>query len=76
MKTIRKKKLMLSTSIEGDVIIAEVKPTHARNRGEYFVSDDFVRLNEESGTLTDMTGKFEYEGRIYILTADLEAQSS
>jgi len=62
---------MLSTSIEGDVIVANVKPTQIRNRGEYFVSEDFVRLNEENGTLTDMTGKFDIDGRIYILTADL-----
>ena len=71
MKIVKKKKLMLSTSMEGDVIVADVKPSQARNRGEYFVSEDFVRLNQENGTLTDMTGKFEYDGRIYILTADL-----
>jgi hypothetical protein len=72
MKIVKKKKLMLSTSMEGDVIVADVKPSQARNRGEYFVSDDFVRLNEESGTLTNMTGKIEHDGRIYILTADLD----
>tara|TARA_R110000765_G_scaffold600_1_gene1531 strand:+ start:609 stop:827 length:219 start_codon:yes stop_codon:yes gene_type:complete len=71
MKSTKRKKLMLSTSIEGDVIVANVKPTQIRNRGEYFVSEDFVRLNEENGTLTDMTGKFDIDGRIYILTADL-----
>ena len=47
MKSTKRKKLMLSTSIEGDVIVANVKPTQIRNRGEYFVSEDFVRLNEE-----------------------------
>ena len=76
MKTIRKKKLMLSTSLQGDVVVADVEPTQARNRGEYFVSEDFVRLNVESGVLTDMSKQYQYDGRVYILTTDLEAQSS
>ena len=70
---IKEKKLMLSTSTDGDVIVADVKPTQARNRGEYFVSEDFVRLNVASGILTDMTDRVDWIGRIFILTADLEA---
>jgi len=69
---IKEKKLMLSTSTDGDVIVADVKPTQARNRGEYFVSEDFVRLNVASGILTDMTDRVDWIGRIFILTADLE----
>ena len=65
-------KLMLSTSTDGDVIVAEVKPTQARNRGEFFVSEDLVRLNVASGIFTDMTHKIDWGGRIFILTADLE----
>lgn len=67
---------MLSTSLQGDVVVADVEATQARNRGEYFVSEDFVRLNVESGVLTDMSKQYEYDGRVYILTTDLEAQSS
>ena len=70
---IKENKLMLSTSTDGDVIVADVKPTQARNRGEYFVSEDFVRLNVASGILTDMTDRVDWIGRIFILTADLEA---
>ena len=67
---------MLSTSLQGDVVVADVEPTQARNRGEYFVSEDCVRLNVESGVLTDMSKQYKYDGRVYILTTDLEAQSS
>ena len=62
---------MLTTSLDGDVIVAEVKPTQARNRGEYFVSDDFVRLNVQNGTLTDITEKVDNGGKVFILTTDL-----
>ena len=67
----KRKKLMLTTSLDGDVIVAEVKPTQARNRGEYFVSKDFVRLNVENGTLTDITEKVDNNGKVFILSDDL-----
>lgn len=67
----KRKKLMLTTSLDGDVIVAEVKPTQARNRGEYFVSNDFVRLNVENGTLTDITGKVDNDGKVFIFSDDL-----
>lgn len=71
MNLVKKKRLMLTTSSSGDIIIAEVKQTHQRNRGEYFVSEDFVRINCESGTLTNVTGKLDYSGRLYIFTEDM-----
>ena len=74
MDLLKRKKLMLTTSLDGDVIVAEVKPTQARNRGEYFVSEDFVRLNVEGGTLTDITQKVANGGRVFILTDDLVLQ--
>ena len=74
MDLLKRKKLMLTTSIDGDVIVAEVKPTQARNRGEYFVSNDFVRLNVESGTLTDITQKVDNGDKVFILTEDLIVQ--
>ena len=71
MDLLKRKKLMLTTSLDGDEIVAEVKPTQARNRGEYFVSDDFVRLNVQNGTLTDITEKVDNGGKVFILTTDL-----
>ncbi len=71
MDLTKRKKLLLTTSLDGDVIVAEVKPTQARNRGEYFVSEDFVRLNERNGTLTNITKQMDNGGRVYILSADL-----
>tara|TARA_B100000519_G_C14150938_1_gene394539 strand:+ start:359 stop:577 length:219 start_codon:yes stop_codon:yes gene_type:complete len=71
MDLVKKKRLMLTTSASGDIIVAEVKQTHQRNRGEYFVSEDFVRINCENGQLTDITGKLDYSGRIYILSDDM-----
>ena len=71
MDLTKRKKLLLTTSLDGDVIVAEVKPTQARNRGEYFVSDDFVRLNVQNGTLTDITEKVDNGGKVFILTTDL-----
>ena len=71
MDLTKKKRLMLTTSASGDVIVAEVKKTHQRNRGEHFVSEDFVRINCENGTLTDITGKLDYDGRLYILSDDM-----
>ncbi|MAH49674.1 hypothetical protein CMI37_27875 [Candidatus Pacearchaeota archaeon] len=65
-----KKRLMLTTSLDGDVIVAQVKPSQARNRGEYFVSDDFVRLNVEKGILTDITAEVNNGGKVFILTDD------
>jgi len=71
MDLAKKKRLMLTTSSNGDVVVAEVKQTQHRNRGEYFVSEDFVRINCENGILTNITGKLDYTGRLYILTDDL-----
>ena len=71
MDLLKRKRLMLTTSLDGDVIVAEVKPTQARNRGEYFVSNDFVRLNVQNGTLTDITEKVDNGGKVFILTTDL-----
>jgi|TARA_R110000824_G_scaffold401679_1_gene613559 hypothetical protein len=74
MDLLKRKKLMLTTSTDGDVIVAEVKPSQARNRGEYFVSDDFVRINVENGTLTDITQKVDNGDKVFILTEDLIVQ--
>ena len=72
IETTTKERLLLTTSSDGDVIIAEVRATQHCNRGEHFVSEDFARINCESKVFTEMTGKVEFGGRIFVLTADLE----
>ena len=72
MSVIPKERLLLTTSSDGDVIIAEVKPSHTNNRGEHFVSEDFARINCENGVFTEMTGELNFGGRIFVLTQDLQ----
>jgi len=67
MNLIKRKKLLLTTSSNGDVIIAEVGERHPEEKNSYFVSRDFVRINVEKGHFTDMTGKLDYEGKIYVM---------
>ena len=67
MDLVKRKKLLLTTSTNGDVIIAEVDARHPEEKNAYFVSRDFVRINVERGHFTDMTGKLDYEGKIYVM---------
>lgn len=67
MDLLRKKKLLLTTSSCGDVIIAEVDARHPEEKNAYFVSEDFVQVNVKNGQFTDMTGKLDYEGRIWVM---------
>lgn len=67
MDLARRKKLLLTTSTNGDVIIAEVDARHPDEKNAYFVSEDFVRVNVEKGHFTDMTGKLDYEGRVWVM---------
>ena len=68
MDLVRRKKLLLTTSSSGDVIIAEVDAKHPEEKNCYFVSEAFVQVNVEKGNFTDMTGKLDYNGRIYVMT--------
>ena len=68
----KKTKYLLSTSEDKDVIVAEVPANYKFDeRGEYIVSKSFVDANVKSGQLTEMTGKINWEGQIWILTEDL-----
>lgn len=67
-----KTKYLLTTSSDKDVIVAEVPKDHKYNeRNEYIVSKGFIDANVKSGTFTDMTGKLDWEGRIWVYTEDL-----
>ncbi len=68
MDLVRRKKLLLTTSSSGDVIIAEVDAKYPEEKNCYFVSEAFVQINVEKGNFTDMTGKLDYNGRIYVMT--------
>ena len=62
-------KLMLTTSTDGCIIIAEVGKDHTKVKGEQWVSEDFLRVNKEN--FVDMTEKIPYEGRIYVMKTDI-----
>lgn len=67
MDLVRRKKLLLTTSTSGDVIIAEVDAKHPEEKNAYFVSEDFVQINVKNGQFTEMTGKLDYSGRIWVM---------
>lgn len=60
-------KLMLTTSTSGDVIIAEVPKKQPKEDNAYYVSMDFVKANVRSGAFVDMTGKIDYDYRIWVM---------
>lgn len=63
-----KKKLMLTSSSDGCIVIAEVEDGHQKVKGESFVSEDFLKVNSDK--FVDMTGKIGWQGRIYVLKSD------
>ncbi len=67
MDLVRRKRLLLTTSTSGDVIIAEVDARHPEEKNAYFVSEDFVQVNVKNGQFTEMTGKLDYSGRIWVM---------
>tara|TARA_Y100001949_G_C15843532_1_gene267379 strand:+ start:480 stop:695 length:216 start_codon:yes stop_codon:yes gene_type:complete len=64
-------KLILSTSNDGCIIIAEVEANKGIGKGEYEVSESMMRMNVKSGTFTDVRKSTGYKGRIYAYTLDL-----
>ena len=67
MDLVRRKRLLLTPSTSGDVIIAEVDARHPEEKNAYFVSEDFVQVNVKNGQFTEMTGKLDYSGRIWVM---------
>jgi|AACY02.14.fsa_nt_gi hypothetical protein len=63
-------KYLLTTSVNNDVIIAEVSPTHKKaERSEYFVSESFLKANRKN--FTEITEEVEHDGRVWMLTSDM-----
>ena len=66
-----KTKYLLTTSEDRDVIIAEVPDNHKyKEKGEYIVSKAFIDVNVKSGNFLEVTGKIDWDGRIWILDSD------
>jgi len=63
-------KLLLTTSSDGMVIIADVPTNHAKSKSEWFVSEGFLKANQNN--FSDMSNQIEWDGRIFVLKSDLE----
>jgi hypothetical protein len=72
MQIKKKTKFLLTTSEDKDVIVAEVDASHKYNeRTEHVVSYDFIKANVNSGALVDVTGKVDWDKRIWIYADDM-----
>ncbi|MBD36250.1 MAG: hypothetical protein CL512_05725 [Actinobacteria bacterium] len=78
MRLKQTKALLLSLSEDGVVIIAEVnrkaeeqKKKNYTWRREYYISESCLKANLERGTFKNISGKVDYDGRIYALADDL-----
>lgn len=75
----QKKRLLLSLSNDGIIIIAEVnrdveeqKKKKSQWSREYFISNDCLKANLENRTFKDVSSTVDYNcGKIYALTKDL-----
>jgi hypothetical protein len=72
MKSVNKR-LLLSTSESGDVVIAEVAQRYQKDPrfNEYYVSRSTLTKNVESGNFTEVSDKVEWDGRIWMLSSDM-----
>lgn len=69
----RNTRYLLTTSQDKDVIIAEVPANHSfKDRGEYIVSQSFVDINVKNKNFTEVTGKLDWNGQIWVLRSDFE----
>jgi len=61
------KKLLLTKSMDGDVIIAEVERGHALEQGkEFFISKDTLKANLLNKTFKDISDQVAWNGKVYI----------
>jgi hypothetical protein len=65
-------KMILTTSTDGCVVIAEVNADKELDKGEYQVSESMMRKNVKSGLFKDVSSSTDYAGRIYAYASDLE----
>jgi hypothetical protein len=63
-------KLLLTTSTEGSVIIADVPKEHKKGKKEYFVSESFLAVNK--GSFVDISDNADWDGRIFMLKSDID----
>lgn len=68
-----KKKLLLSTSSDGDVIVAEVAQNHRKDpkSNDFFISRDMLKCNVESGNFIEVSDKVDWNGRIWMFSEDI-----
>lgn len=72
MNTKKSKKLLLTTSSDKCVIIAEVDNNHVYNDREYLISSDMLKVNVDNGNFVEITEYSEWDnGRIWVLADDV-----
>ena len=68
----KNKKLLLTTSSDKCVIIAEVENNHSYGEREYVISRDMLNVNLKSGLFTEITEHSSWEGgRVWVYTEDI-----
>jgi len=68
----KNKKLLLTTSSDKCVIIAEVENNHSYNDREYVISRDMLDVNIKNGNFTEITEESDWDsGRMWVLTEDI-----
>lgn len=68
----KSKKLLLTTSSDKCVIIAEVENNHTYNEREYVISRDMLDANVSNGNFIEITEESEWEnGRVWVLADDV-----
>tara|TARA_Y100000310_G_scaffold303085_1_gene341080 strand:+ start:631 stop:846 length:216 start_codon:yes stop_codon:yes gene_type:complete len=71
MRIRKGKKLILSTSNDGIIVIADVDANKVLTKGEYEVSEGCMNRNVRCGTFKDIGKQCSYDGRLYALATDL-----
>lgn len=65
--TIRDAKLLLTTSLDGDVIIAEVERNHhADPKKEYFISRATLEANLKNEKFVDVSEQVSHSGKVWM----------
>jgi len=68
----KNKKLLLTTSSDKCVIIAEVENNHSYGEREYVISRDMLNVNLKSGLFTEITDHADWDnGRVWVYTDDI-----
>jgi len=63
------KKLLLTMSDDGAIIIVDVPDKHKKNKKEYFVSEGFLKAN--LCKFKDCSESLGWDGRLFVLASDL-----